>query len=150
MEAQAEPEIARGGEDYPRFSDREHALFAENVAVAGETFARGLWKDLADDCLDPVAAAVAVLQRDLVRRQKGRHDPRHLRSGAEVPQKAQGVQLAFDGQAVARLGLDRGRAVGNHERETAGKQPPPSSEADALRVARTVAWIPPPSAAIAA
>ena len=113
MDAQLHPGAPRRLQDRAALLRREDAGLAEHVAPLGEPLARDGGDHLVDDEVDVVAAAIAVLDRHLVRAHEGRRDLDRMRRG-ELPHDAQHLQLALDVERVAALRLARGRAASQH------------------------------------
>ena len=99
--------------------------------------------DLVDDDPDPLAAVVAELGRDLVRREEGRHESREIRlAGERLRGAAERAELVLDGQPVAGLRLGGRRAVRAHRARARPRGRLRSSASVPARVARTVALDP--------
>ena len=101
-----------------RLVRREHARLAEDVAPFREPLARDGGNHLAHQQVDVVAAAPAVLGRDLV----SAHERGRQLDGVISGQRAnhpQHFQLAFGRQPVPALGFARGDATAQHLVEAA-------------------------------
>ena len=119
MELDAQPRPARRLEERARLAHRVDARLAEDVGEGREPLVRHPGQHLMDEQAEVLATlfrASPVLEGDLVGPEPGRHEA-HRQGGGEAPDDAQRLELVLHRQSVARLHLERRRAVGGEPAE---------------------------------
>jgi hypothetical protein len=113
VDARLQARIEARSQDSKGLVGREDALFAEHVAPLGQPFRRHGWNHLVDDEIDVLGSSGSILERNLVRPQKGRLN-RDGMGLLELADRAKQFQLRLDGQPVPALDLAGRRAAREH------------------------------------
>src|SRR5208282_3594965 len=109
----AEPDGERRAQEALGLADGEEPRLAEDIAKSGQPFRNDSGERAPNEQVDVGVGARAVLGRYRVGAEERRHEPK-ARGPRKTGHEAEQAELALDGERVAGLHLDRGRAVPAH------------------------------------